>query len=226
MGRLSRDNVELLILRGERLNLSGENLRDLDLAELNLRRADFSGADVRGARFYNPEHRKVQTNLRETGWADVNFPDQWNGVSFEWADLTQAVFESTGSVLLNLSTVNFDHATLDGTRWQRVFFGEMDYYNPTFVGATLREACVRECNLAGLDLSEADDIFGIQIIDPVYLTGMRIREDQAAEILRGFQITQQDNDVLRSINAVLELGRTNAETASEICGKLGINVIP
>lgn len=229
MGKLSRENIQALVARGE-LNFDNENLTDLDLSGLNLEGATFKDADLRGTTFFDSDYPERRTNLRGTVWTNANFPDQNNtnkvGVPFGEADLTGAVFDATGPNLLNLSTLDFGGANLANTKWTGAFFGEMDYYNPLFDGTTLRGAVFAESDLSGLDLSQAGSTTGIRIIDPLSLRQMRIRGDQLETVLQGLEVSDASKKAeLESTKQEIAVLETEEDKIAMVAEKLGIEII-
>jgi uncharacterized protein YjbI with pentapeptide repeats len=114
------------------VNLFGANLRGADLREADLRGADLSGADLRGA------------DLRG---ADLRGADL-RGADLSGANLSRATLIQANLFGANLSSVNLSGANLS----------RADLSRATLRGATLRGATLRDANLNRADLSEA--IFG------------------------------------------------------------------
>jgi uncharacterized protein YjbI with pentapeptide repeats len=135
---ITRENVEtLLAIAGspKKLDLSGQNLSQINLSDLNLNganlsRTDLSGANLRGVDLHNADLR---------------------GANLHGADLTYIKLRSTNLQRANLSRANLSGANLNGSYLSRINLSSANLCDATLSGADLRGT-----NLSGADLSGAN----------------------------------------------------------------------
>ena len=130
---------------GERLDLSGATLSKLDLREANFSGANLSGADLSGSNLTEASLRRADlitatlqgANLSEATLTEANLTR---------ADLRQAI----------LVTANLTQANLTDANLYRADLLRADLVAANLTQASLRRADLTEANLAEADLQQAD----------------------------------------------------------------------
>lgn len=128
-----------------RPDLSGAELRQVDLGGINLMGADLSACDLGGANLMGADLSVCDlggANLSGAYLSEANF--------FE-ADLSEAFLSEAYLFEANLSRVN-----LNGADLQWVYLGQADLSGAYLIGVNLREADLRGAYLIGSNLSDAD----------------------------------------------------------------------
>lgn len=131
-------------------NLSGVNLRGIDLSEadlngVNLSNADLSYTNLRGANLSGADLNNA--NLRN---ADLRGADLWN-VNLRNADLKYANLRG-----INLRNSNLKYANLSDTNLMDADLGDADLRNADLRDTDLRCADLRNADLRDAILSNAD----------------------------------------------------------------------
>ncbi len=147
----NRSNIDLSgqDLRGidlSRGNLNNTIFRDADLSASEFRSTNLSGAVISGADFTNAD--LSEADLRGTlGWSEASVVQaNLGGVDLSYTNLSDAEF-----VGINLASADFSHAILEGAN-----LSGADLSSSRLIGAALDSAILTGTDFRGADLSGAD----------------------------------------------------------------------
>ena len=157
MQKLSTEELLAQYSEGKRnfnaIDLSGDNLFQADLAEINL-----SGSILRRA--YLPYGNLSQANLYKTELQDAELGD----IQLYQANLSEANLSGA-----NLSRANLRHANLRHANLQKANLQGADLYNADFSNADLRYADLSRANLEKAKLTNAQlagcNLFRSRLVD-------------------------------------------------------------
>jgi uncharacterized protein YjbI with pentapeptide repeats len=122
--------------KGERLDLSGANLRDAKLCDSNLKFANLSGADL------------SDTNLRRADLSGANL----SGANLFGADLADANLRGANLSNANLTDANLSYADLHNADLYRADLSGANLSYADLHNADLRRADLRGANLFGANM--------------------------------------------------------------------------
>jgi uncharacterized protein YjbI with pentapeptide repeats len=159
---LRKVQIAGLSLRGA--NLSESDLMDSDLSESHLQRADMSRANLQGINLHGAHlegSNLTSANLQVADLTDANLTGaKLADIDLESACLRNAVLDEANLIGAHLELAIFEDASLQGAHLDRanLFRAEMmaNFRNARFRHADLRDANLTGANLSGADLALAD----------------------------------------------------------------------
>jgi uncharacterized protein YjbI with pentapeptide repeats len=153
-------------------DFSGADLRKMNFSGANLKGADFTGSDLRGANFASAvlvgatfkNSDLSGANLSGADLTRAHFEGTRLSAKFAWSGYTQDKrlhSANLAGAILDGATLNFAgcdlrRADLTGTNLDRADFTKADLRGTIFNGATLTRAVFHGTNLAGAILNDAD----------------------------------------------------------------------
>ena len=210
---LTRIDVERLLFEAgspDKLNLSGQNMKEIDFTEITLTGANLSGANLSRADLRGVDLKDTSfdssPNLSAADLSGVDLSrsknGNLNGIILDYANLSGA--NLSGIWLINaslyeanlqkanmsetdLSWANLQKADLSGADLSGAYLGKVKLIQAILRGADLSGAYLNHANLRGADLSGAD-LSGTSLrgadLSNANLTGARLSEHQKG-LLRG-----------------------------------------
>ncbi len=169
---------------GERANLRGANLRDVDFRGADLRDVDFRGADLRGADLQGVDLRGADLQntdlqgamLRISKLKGANFEEaclqkvdlfkldlqetnftcaKLQGAILKFAKLGKANLYGANLEYANLSCADLQNANLECTNIQRANLDSTDLQDANFLYSDLRECTIKSAKIQGANFSYA-----------------------------------------------------------------------
>lgn len=210
---LTRADVEHFLHEAgspEKLNLTGRNLRGVDLKHFNLagatlreanlngadlrnatiREADLNGANLRGAKLNGADLSKTDlsnTDLDSADLSGVNLTGTTlRGARLSYANLSGATLSGVNLSGLSLSGAHLSKADLSGANLGRADAHTADLFEANLSGANLSGANLSGTSLGRANLSGAD-LIGINL-SGADLTGAFISAESEKDILRGLNL--------------------------------------
>tara|TARA_B100000963_G_C22543260_1_gene633233 strand:- start:124 stop:1065 length:942 start_codon:yes stop_codon:yes gene_type:complete len=135
-----------------RVNLSDADLRNAKLSRTDMRYSNFSGADLRGT-----DLRVAKLNDADFSGANLDKTTRFDkNTDFNRANLSGADLSGRGMIGFKFSRTNLSGADLEGTNLSDADLRVTNLSNADLSGANLSGARFDNTNLSGADLSGAD----------------------------------------------------------------------
>lgn len=144
---LTRKDIELLCKRvggSSKLDVSLQNLQNIDLSYMDLHGANLRGANLQGANLRG-------TNLSDTYLQEANLSE----ADLDGANLSRAHLSDNETKRVNLHGAKLSYATLRGLDLRGFDLTELDLSNADLNETDLRGALLQATDLRGADLSTA-----------------------------------------------------------------------
>ncbi len=163
---LTRADIELLCSKVEsptKLDLSFQNLQNINLAYMDLHGVNLRGANLQAANLQG-------VNLSDADLQEVNFKD----ADLDGANLSRARLGRNKENRVNLHHAKLSHATLRELDLREFDLSELTMQNADLNGSDLRDAVLRGTDLRGADLSTAilhgSELRGAKLHNEVFLS--------------------------------------------------------
>lgn len=158
------------------INFEEAELAGVDFRAMNLDNANFTSADLRGARFGDMPAKKnaVKDNEGQVIKAVVVPPASLKGAIFTGADVGEHELKVADFSLANCEGTDFSSCDLTGTRFVKTILK-----GSSFKGASLEGTNFRKADMTDADLSEADvegTIFDRTILIRTHMAGLNVNE--------------------------------------------------